>query len=290
MILRSGVPLRVTDFPWGRCYQCDLPPADWSKWAWLADTHVSRHFDAEHDGWRPAEQLARIAGEVAVTQPCGVVVNGDLAWSRGHIGDYRQFRSILDRALPTTPLVLGVGNHDHRGNLLMALAERHPQPPARLVTVVAQPPYRLVVLDSQADPDDVGGEIGSEQIDWLGALLRGTERLRTVLFVHHPGVSASEGCRDFEALVQTAEPLPWVEAIVTGHDHEFTLEQAHPLPRIGLPAAGFPFKDGSPCGWVEANLSPAGMDLRLHATSGQTGFRLPWRARSMTGLADNPLS
>lgn len=277
MILKAGAPPRTCEFEWGLCCSCTLPAARRAKWAWLADTHISADPGAERNGVRPADRLERIAKEIEAANPGGVLLNGDLAWSRGDLGDYRLLRSILRPVMATVPLVLGVGNHDHRGNLLEALANRRGQAPAKVAAIVEQPPYRFILLDSQIHPGEIGGEVGVAQIGWLDNVLGTGTPLRTVLFVHHPGDSTSEGCRDFDSLVRIAERCQSVQAIVTGHDHEFSLGRVQGVHRVCLPATGFPFTPGTPCGWIEADLSDEGLALRFHASSGSTSHLLDWR-------------
>lgn len=277
MILPANGPLRASEFSWGRVYSRVLPAAARSKWAWLADTHIAGDESAERSGWQTASRLRRIVAEISAVGPCGAVVNGDLAWSRGEVEDYRRFLAIAHPLASGSELVLGVGNHDNRGNLLAALAEPSEPAPARLVAMVDQPPNRFVMLDSLIDAGEVGGEIGSEQLAWLESTLSNAPPMRTFLFVHHPGRSASRGCRDFGALIRLAESYRCIQAVVTGHEHEFSLGRARGVHRIGLPAAGFPFDAGVPCGWIEASLSSESIELRFHDNEGAISHVLEWQ-------------
>ena len=143
--------------------------------------------------------------------------------------------------------------------------------------MIDQPPFRFVALDSQLDPGEVGGAIGSEQLQWLESVLRYREPARTILFVHHPGESASEGCRDFGSLFDLAAGCGHVQAIVTGHDHAYSLDRDRGVHLVGLPSAGFPFDPGDECGWVEANLRASDLELRLRAGGTSRVSRLRWR-------------
>ena len=277
MILNAGLASRNREVATGLVCSCSLPAVEQASWAWLADTHVSGDAGAERDGWRPAEQVARVVEEITDTQPDGVLVNGDLAWLEGAPDDYGLFRALL-RPVYTLPLVLGVGNHDCRKNLLAHFGCRNDSPVEWLASVVEQPPHRFVMLDSQIAPGVVGGEIGADQLGWLGSLLADAPRRRTIVFVHHPGESSSEGCRDFDALARLAQGCPGVQAIVTGHDHEFSLGRFGDVHLIGLPSAGFPFDPGTDCGWVEAGLSRDGLRLCYHGSASTSGHRLDWRS------------
>ncbi len=277
MILKPGVPPQVHETEVGLCYACTLPAAAQPRWAWLADTHIAADDAAEHAGCRPAEQFTRIVGEILAARPCAALVNGDLAWSHGQAADYRRFDALVRPLRSAMPLLLGVGNHDRRDALLSILAGSRRSAPERLTSITAQPPFRFVVLDSQSSSKEVGGELGAVQLDWLDGVLRAEPSLRTVLFVHHPGESSSEGCRDFDSLTALARRRRNVQAIVTAHEHMFSLGWAGSVPLVGLPAAGFPFTPETACGWIETRFSSNGMDLILHDADGAGLHHLPWR-------------
>ena len=171
----------------------------------MADTHVCADPKVDYRNWVPARRLKRVVRDIVASRPNGMVINGDLAWSDGRIADYRRFMTLLQPLAGAFPLVLGMGNHDRRDNLL-AICEQSTEPvPEWIAAVVEQPPFRFVQLDSQIAPGQVGGEVGDEQLAWLERLLQSALTLRTILFVHHPGESSSEGCRDFKTLLDIAE-------------------------------------------------------------------------------------
>lgn len=276
MILHAASPPRVDECASGLVFSCSLPSVVAGKWAWLADTHICGDADAERDGWRPARQLGRIACQISAARPQGLLINGDIAWTAGTVEDYRLFQTLM-RPAADLPMVLGVGNHDRRDHMLAVLAGRPVAEPSWIAAVVKQPPNQFVVLDSQINPEWVGGEIGAEQLEWLRAEVANSPQLRTILFVHHPGRSISEGCRDFDALTRLARDFASIEAIVTGHDHTFSLSRSGRIHLIGLPSSAFPFCDGADCGWVEAVLRADGLRLTFHGSSSSSEHRLDWR-------------
>lgn len=275
MILNGGASLRVAPAGSGLCYSITLAPREPARWALVADTHVGADRSPASDRPDPAGRLRRVVAEILADRRCGAMVNGDLALSVGSEADYRRFREIVAPLAAAMPVVLGVGNHDDRGNLLAALSRSRDA--EWLASVVDQGPYRMVQLDSHLAPGHVGGEVGDEQLGWLEGLLRTGGQRRTIVSLHHPGESTSEGCRDFGKVAELASEHPSVEAIVTGHDHAFSVDQEDGVHRIGLPAAGFAFEPGTPCGWVAADLSASGLVLTLRSDSGREVRRLAWR-------------
>ena len=277
MILTAEGAAAAKDLPWGRVYSIALPPARASTWAWLSDTHIAASSSAERDGRRPVAALRQTVDEITAVRPAGTLVNGDLAWSSGEPADYERFLAITRPLVASGPLALGLGNHDHRGNMLAAASEGRGLEPRRVAAVIDRPPFRFVMLDSLAGSGQTGGEIGGGQLRWLDGLLAREPGLRTLLLVHHPGESASAGALDFDALEDLARSRDCVQAIVTGHEHEFTIRESGSGHLIGLPAVGFPFDRGTPCGWVEARLSEECISLRLHAGRHSSLRALGWR-------------
>ena len=277
MILGETASALAQPFGSGVYYSCSLPQAARPAWAWVADTHINADARTEYRGRRPAARLERIVREIAAAEPSGVLVNGDISWAVGSMADYLRFRSIMRPVLEAVPLVIGVGNHDRRDNMLAVLGDRQGPEPDWMAAVVHQPPFRFVQLDSQIDLQEVGGEIGDQQLEWLDQVLRAESSPRTILFVHHPGESTSVGCRDFGRLAAIAEHHRCVEAIVTAHDHAFALERVSHVHRIALPAAGFPFDPQVDCGWIEARHARDGLSLAFHGQDGTTSYRLAWR-------------
>ena len=277
MILGEAAPALARQFGSGLYYSCSLAETTRASWAWVADTHINADAGADYRGWRPAARLERIVREIAAAEPNGVLINGDISWSVGSTADYLRFQSIVRPVLESVPFVIGVGNHDRRDNMLAVLGNRKGPGPDWMAAVVHQPPFRFVQLDSQIDPQHVGGEIGDQQLEWLDQVLQAESTPRTILFVHHPGESTSAGCRDFDLLAGIAERHRCIEAIVTAHDHAFALERVSRVHRIALPAAGFPFDPQIDCGWIEAQHSRDGLSLAFHGQGGTKSYRLAWR-------------
>lgn len=281
MILFGFAPGRKQTVGDGLVYSYALPQCQSARWAWVADTHIRGDDVATtHQGSAPAERLERIVREIKEIRPDGVLVNGDLAWSEGTRADYFRFSEIVQSLPETTPLVLGVGNHDHRGNLLSVLGGVPDAKTEWLAAVVEQPPFRFVQLDSLSAPGEVGGEIGVEQLEWLEGVIDSGARLTTILFVHHPGESSSMGCRDFDALVSLADRFPAVRAIVTGHDHAYGVRRIGSVDHIMLPAAGFSFEAESECGWIEANLGLHMQEIGFHGSRSFQYHLFAWRLQT----------
>lgn len=277
MILLEGEPSISAEHGSGVYYRCALQPSEPARWVWASDTHISGDAAAARFGRQPTRQLEQAVAEIKEFRPSGVLVNGDLAWSSGQPEDYERFLGIMQPLTKQAALVLALGNHDERSNLLACLGGREGQSPRWLAAVVEQPPFRLVALDSSIDTQTVGGKIGDAQLAWLESVLVSQPGARTIIFVHHPGESSSEGCSDFCDLAQIAQRERCVQAIVTAHDHEYGLARLGEVHHICLPAVGFPFEDKTPTGWIEAALGSTHMEVRFRSPGGPTVAHLAWR-------------
>ncbi len=58
-------------------------------------------------------------------------------------------------------------------------------------------------------------------------------------------------------------PLEVTTAIVFGHTHSYSYDQANGIHLINIPAVGYNFTDAAPVGWVEAGMTQEGSDLTL---------------------------
>lgn len=277
MILLAGGPSSSAKHGSGVCYRCTLRTSGPARWAWASDTHICGDAGASQRGFQPARQLERAVAEMQQFQPSGVLVNGDLAWSLGRSDDYERFFDIMHPLAKQAAVVLAVGNHDDRVNLLARLANRSDRAPQWLAAVVEQPPFRLIALDSSIDSRTVGGEIGRAQLAWLEDELEAEPGAPTIVFLHHPGESSSEGCRDFSDLARLSQRRQCVQAVVTAHDHEYRVGQVGGVHHVRLPAVGFPFEQHTPTGWIAAVLSRTGIELQLQGSGGPAVAHLPWR-------------
>ena len=253
-----------------------------TRWAFLSDTHVAPDPDHRYHGFHPYRNLREIVGQIADNLPDGVVITGDLAWSKGETGSYRNLQSLLAPLQSRCPVHLGLGNHDDRmdfswvfgGVLCNGLTVPHRQ----IATAVAGP-LRLIVLDSLLI-DRAAGLLGEAQRTWLKAFLDASDDRPTILFVHHrPKIDLLDTPLLFDIIV----PMANVKAVVYGHSHEFRLAECEGIHMINLPATGFTMSAGEPVGWVDARLTDKGGEFTLHALGGNRrldGYRarLPWRA------------
>ena len=154
--------------------------------------------------------------------PDAVLVSGDLADTAPE-----EAYAVIQATLATldVPAYVLPGNHDHRASM-----RRHfslpGEPAAPVYYAVDVGPLRLVALDT-SKPGDDAGELGPDQLDWLGHELAGAPDRTTLIAMHHPpfatGIPFFDAIGLAEAdrisLADIVQRHPQVRRIVAGHVH-----------------------------------------------------------------------
>ncbi len=240
---------------------------EWTRWAFLSDTHVAPDPDNRYRGFSPYRNLREIAGQIACDPPDGVVITGDLARLHGQVEAYENLKTLLAPVVAQRPVYLGLGNHDNRDDFSRAfenttgdvrtIEDKH------VVTAVAGA-MRLIVLDSLL-MDRAAGLLGHSQRAWLKTFLNTCDDRPTMLFLHHrPRIDLLDTQRLFDII----EPAGKVKAVVYGHSHKFRISQHRGIHMINLPATGYNLSGGQPVGWMDAILTDKGGQFTLHALAG----------------------
>jgi len=251
--------------------QTSSAPVKRARWALCSDTHVAADRANEYRGFRPYDQLSKVAPAVASSGVVGAVINGDLARLDGQPGDYQNFIQLLAPVSAKMPIVMALGNHDHRKNFQAAFANQPGDAQKvkdRHVLAVAAGPVRLLVLDSLMMPNFTPGLLGKEQRTWLERYLGTSDDTPTLVFVHHtPGDNDGE-LLDAERLLRILVASKKVKALLYGHSHRYRFDVIDGLHCINLPAIGYNFSDAEPTGWAEVELGADGADFKLRAMGG----------------------
>jgi len=279
--IKSGLSLAAGVATLGPARTLGENRSEYTRWAFLSDTHVAPDPDNHYRGFYPYRNLQIIAEEIAYNPPDGVVITGDLARMKGETEAYENLKTLLAPVTAQRPVFLGLGNHDDHDNFSrifgnapsngMTVAEKH-------IAAAVAGPVRLIVLDSLL-VDRASGFLGQSQRAWLKALLDASDDRPTILFFHHrPRIDLLDGPR----LLEIIKPVAKVKAVVYGHSHKFRFSEYYGIHMINLPATGFNLSSSQPVGWVEARLTEEGGAFTLHALSGNRRMdgscqRLYWR-------------
>ena len=254
--------------------------------ALLSDTHIAADPNDSFRGFSPHANLRKAANMVAAAKPALLVVNGDLARSKGEMADYAAWNSYIDPLTESMPLVVSMGNHDDRENARKSLAKLSGDRKAlvqKLVTVIDAGPCFFVMLDSLLVTGISPGLLGKAQRDWLSGWLAQPATKPIVIFVHHnPDGDSDIALLDADRLLSTLQTDRKVKALFFGHTHVYSTRKLDGLHLVNLPAVGYNFADGNPVGWTDALFSSSGVTLTLHAIAGELKddgktTRLAWR-------------
>lgn len=248
-----------------------------NRFALLSDIHLSADRQREARGVNLVEHFLRVRDEVLALRPrpAAVIVCGDCAFNDGLPGDYAVLR---DLAAPLRqaglPLHLLMGNHDRQQNLWEAFPECRPRdpglPPDKHVTVVESPAANWFLLDSMDAPGVVAGRLGEAQLQWLGGALDARRDKPALVMAHHYPEPFGKAClADTDALYDVLLPRKQVKAFFFGHSHRWVTGLHEDLHLVNLPTTAYVFDKTQPCGWVDAQLRPDGMTLRLCALDRQ---------------------
>lgn len=247
------------------------PSQDRLHLALLSDTHIPGDRENGHRGMNPWKHLQQIVPQVVAAQTEGVIINGDAARLEGLLQDYQELQSLLEPIASTTPVYIGLGNHDDRANF----AKVFTAPPGQRVSVagkhtvvIEHPVVRVVVLDSLLYVNRVAGLLGKNQREWLAEYLPAHADRPLVLFLHHTLGDGDGDLLDTDRLFALLEPHPHVKAIFYGHSHRWSITERPGLKLINLPAVGYNFSDQEPVGWVDALFHPDGVQLTLRVLAG----------------------
>jgi Icc protein len=150
------------------------------------------------------------------------VITGDLTHDEQR-ETYEFLRRRLSRWIPKLRVL--PGNHDDRRWMRAVFADRIEALGERIVFDDEIGGWRLIGLDSHV-PGHLHGELGPEQLHWLGQELNSRSDLPTCLFLHHPPMRVGSawldqiGLKNAALLWELLREAPQVRAVCCGHVHQ----------------------------------------------------------------------
>ncbi len=258
-------------------------PAAASHWALMSDTHIDADAATEARGAVMAANLERVREEILGHSDRfeAGFLNGDCAYLSGLPGDYATLGGLLKPFSEAgLPLHFNMGNHDDRGPFCEAFAAQRPESPpveGKHVTVLETPLVNWFLVDSLQRVNNVTGEIGEAQREWLARALDERPDKPAIVMGHHnlqetPGEKNGKpyvtGIEDTLAFRDLLVARRQVKAYVFGHTHNWSLSQPEHmagLHLINLPPVAYVFDAARPNGWTHATVREEGLTLTLRA-------------------------
>ena len=255
----------------------------------LNDTHIGGHHP--EDAPIPMRLKQTVSWLVGLERlPAAVIINGDLALNDGQPGDYQRFAKLVAPLREAgIPVHLTLGNHDNREVFLEVLQSEHsaaPLPFSKHVGVVHLAKAHLFLLDSLKGPHQAQGQLGPDQILWLGRMLDAHADKPAIVFGHHnPRAGGEEkyypgGLEDSATLWELMVSRPKVKAYIHGHLHQRGYSQHRGIHIVDTPATAFVRDpDNSTTGWTMMQLAADSAEFTT-----LTHAKHPWN-RSVKNLA-----
>ena len=230
----------------------------------LSDLHCFADPDARLFGIPTRKLLEEVLNHArdSGVRPDHVVVTGD------HTHDelpetYAAVRETLQPFLDRLWLI--PGNHDDRGLLRAAFDDRIRLDGADRITFSFRAGGWLCLgLDTHL-PGEVGGRIGSDQVEWIRRRLDEHAPRAAALFMHHPPVDLGLawldriGLEDADLLQRLLREEPRIRLVCCGHVHHESSHRVGEAEVVTVPSTGLQF---SPTGDVaEFVAAPAGYRL-----------------------------
>ncbi|WP_022721366.1 phosphodiesterase, partial [Rhodopseudomonas sp. B29] len=191
--------------------------------AQISDLHIKAPGELAYGRVDTAAALQRCVAALNafVPRPDLVVISGDLV-DTPKAEEYEHLKTLL---VPLEiPFVVIPGNHDGRE----LMREMFPQTlfPADGPLNQLQPvgPLDVVLLDSTVHGRP-HGRLELATLQWLDAVLSGSDRRPALIFLHHPPFLAGiwhmdlQNLHNADELAAIVERYPWVRLVAAGHIH-----------------------------------------------------------------------
>lgn len=193
--------------------------------AHISDSHIAGYGKKAYSVAPTAENLSLCVNHINRLKPRPdlVLVTGDITFD-GLKESTKHAHEILKKLY--YPFYVVPGNHDDRATLFSEFSKDNcPAENKHFINYVIEGyEIRLIGMDSTV-PDAPGGEISTDQAQWLEMRLAEQPDQPTIIFMHHPPVNCGvletdeDGFKGAETLGHIIAKYPNIERILCGHIH-----------------------------------------------------------------------
>jgi len=210
----------------------------------VTDTHLEQHAGGTLLGMDTDASLAHVLRLVhtATDSPDLLLATGDIA---NHASDeaYARARDAFDAV--GVPWAWIPGNHDEREPMQRVLGGGEP-----MVRAIRTPHWQVLLLDSSV-PGQVGGHLGTGELEVLDTLLTEAPELHALVCLHHQPVPV--GCAwldeqrvtDAEDFFAVLRRHPQVRMVLWGHVHQAFTASRDGIALHATPSTCIQFAPGS---------------------------------------------
>ena len=191
--------------------------------AQISDLHIGEPGSLLYGRVDTAAALIRCVATLnaLAPRPDLVVISGDLV----DIPTAAAYAHLLQLLAPLQiPFVAVPGNHDSREMMRSAFPQSAFPAEGPLNQLHPVGALDVVLLDSSV-PGQPHGELDADTLQWLEAVLSGSDQRPALLFLHHPPFRTGIAQMDRQNLHNAAEfallveRYPWVRLVASGHVH-----------------------------------------------------------------------
>ena len=209
----------------------------------LTDTHLEQRAGGKLLGMDTDDSLAHVLRLVrAAETPDLLLATGDIA-NHASAEAYTRARDAFDSL--GVPWVWLPGNHDEPDPMQRFLGRG-----ASMVRAVRTSRWQIVLLDSTV-PGEVGGRLGTEELELLDALLAEAPGLHALVCLHHQPVPIGCAWLDEQMVADAGEFFarlrrhPQVRMVLWGHVHQAFASESDGIALRATPSTCIQFAPGS---------------------------------------------
>ena len=161
--------------------------------------------------------LPKCLDNLKIRKPDIILITGDLT-HESPAEDFRYLKNQMKAALPDTPVLCTIGNHDIRSAFRQGFLDETPSDAPYYDSMIVNG-YQFVSLDS-AYVNGLTGYFTDEALDYLEEKLKNTEVDGTILMMHHPFLAHARHLKmnmndRLEKILRSGK----IKAIFNGHVH-----------------------------------------------------------------------
>lgn len=147
-----------------------------------------------------------------------LVISGDLT-EEGTVEDYRYLKNWFYEQIGETPMIVTLGNHDHKGNFRVGWLEEE-RSEAAYNAILSFESVHIVSFDSSVQ-GNADGQMTDRQFDWLGEQLEALNDKPIILVTHHHLVAHQASTPPLPESARLLEVMNnySILALFNGHTH-----------------------------------------------------------------------
>lgn len=214
----------------------------------LTDLHLFNSLQTKLLGFNPYDSLQKVMelvlSSVAEKKPSLVALTGDISQDYS-LGSYKIAQKIFSRF--TCPTIAIMGNHDYPPMFAKIFGDTTKE--SNKIFDLNR--WRFVFLNSHWS-EHVGGQLTSQELEFLRETLVASLELNVLIFVHHPVFPVGSIWLDKIMLSNAAQLLDVIDrysnikAVICGHVHQETIIMRHGISYLSTPSTSWQFAVNSP--------------------------------------------